>query len=129
MPNIIKECKLHGTTDFVLEGRGYYRCKKCRVEAVTRNRVNRKKKLIEHFGGKCAICGYSKCQGVLHFHHLDPSKKSFGMADKGVTRSWEAAIAEASKCIILCANCHGEVENGVTQIPEEYASSIRSKAR
>ena len=35
---IIRECKKHGETLFVLEGRGYYRCKKCRVEAVSAKR-------------------------------------------------------------------------------------------
>lgn len=28
------ECSRHGVTEFVLEGRGYYRCKRCRAAAV-----------------------------------------------------------------------------------------------
>ena len=31
---------------------------------------------------------------------------------------------EASKCVLLCANCHHEVEGGVSKIPE-YANSKR----
>ncbi len=30
-----------------------------------------------------------------------------------------ALRAEASKCVLLCANCHAEVENGVA-LPSRY---------
>ena len=33
-----KECKKHGLCKFVLEGRGYYRCTKCRSDRVTKRR-------------------------------------------------------------------------------------------
>lgn len=118
MPNIIKNCKYHGDTDFVLENRGYYRCKKCRVEKVTNCRKNRKKKLVEHFGGKCQICSYKKCITALTFHHLKPEDKSFGIAESGACRTWEALLQEAKKCILLCCRCHAEVESGITEIPQ-----------
>ncbi len=25
------ECRMHGEAEFLIEGRGYYRCKQCRV--------------------------------------------------------------------------------------------------
>ena len=34
----------------------------------------------------------------------------------GVTRSLTAARAEATKCVLLCANCHAEVEAGITVV-------------
>ena len=116
MPNIIKKCKKHGETEFILEGRGYHRCKKCRVESVTKNRIKRKTKLINEFGNRCSKCGYNKCQEALHFHHLIPQEKEFGISESGLCRSWEKAIKEASKCILVCANCHAEIEAGITKI-------------
>lgn len=111
MPNYTtKHCLKHGETEFVLEGRGYYRCKKCRTEAVTNNRIKRKKQLIDHFGGCCNFCGYNKCQAALQFHHIDPDKKTFGLSQSGLCRTFDKAIEEANKCILLCANCHSEIE-------------------
>lgn len=119
MPNKFtqRECKYHGLTEYVLEGRGSYRCKKCRSERVIQNRRNRKKKLIEEFGGKCAVCGYDKCLEALQFHHLDPGSKEFGISESGVCRSWDAMLAEAKKCILVCSNCHCEIECGLIDCP------------
>jgi len=105
---ITKVCKKHGETEFVLEGRGYYRCKKCRSEAVTRRRKKVKLKAIEYKGGACERCGYNKCYRALEFHHTYPTKKDFGMAYTGYTRSWEKVKEELDKCLMLCANCHAE---------------------
>jgi hypothetical protein len=59
----------------------------------------------------------------LQFHHTDRKAKLFGVAMKGRTISFERLLAEARKCLLLCANCHAEVERGVTEIP---AGVIRS---
>lgn len=111
------ECRHHGRTEFILEGRGQYRCLKCRAAAVVRWRRNAKLKLIEEAGGRCVLCGYDEFPGALQFHHLDPSQKSFGLAMRGLTRSIEALRLEASKCVLLCANCHAKVEWGETTVP------------
>ena len=34
-----KTCKTHGLTTYVLEVRGYYRCKACRQESVANHRI------------------------------------------------------------------------------------------
>lgn len=112
----VKTCKKHGPTTYILVGGKKWRCKQCRNDGVTRNRQKRKKRLVDHFGGKCYICGYDKCQQVLHFHHIDPQTKEFGLGNAGICRSWERMKAEAEKCVLLCANCHGEVENGITAL-------------
>jgi transposase len=113
----VSRCKHHGETGFVREGRGYYRCKRCRVERVSHRRRQIKRKLVEEAGGKCAICGYDRCQQVLQFHHLDPTAKEFHLGQNGVTRSLARSRAEARKCMLLCSNCHGEVEAGITAVP------------
>lgn len=112
---LIKHCHKHGDTDFTLEGRGYYRCKKCRVEAVMRRRQTLKQKLVEAFGGKCLICLYKRCIANLSFHHRDPSKKDFGISSEGRTMSYEKMKSEADKCYLLCCRCHGEVHAGIIQ--------------
>jgi transposase len=116
----VSRCKHHGETNFVREGRGYYRCKRCRVERVSQRRRQIKRKLVEEAGGKCLICGYDRCQQVLQFHHLDPTTKEFHLGQNGVTRSLAKSRAEARKCILLCANCHGEVEAGITSVPLNF---------
>lgn len=105
-------CMRHGETEFVLEGRGYYRCKRCRSERVTARRRVVKAVLVKEAGGRCAICGYDRHVRALEFHHLDPSQKRMSVSKDGVTLSLEAARAEAQKCVLLCSNCHAEVEAG-----------------
>jgi hypothetical protein len=113
---IVDECPKHGETEYVLENRGAYRCKRCRSEAVLRWRQRLKQRLVGEAGGACAICGYSRHPAALHFHHIDPAAKDFALSHKGVTRSLERARAEARKCVLLCANCHAEVEAGVASL-------------
>jgi transposase len=111
------ECKRHGETDFVLEGRGHYRCKRCRSAAVSKRRRVVKRRLVEEAGGACALCGYHRWIGALQFHHVDPRRKTFQIGQAGHCRSLERCRAEARKCVLLCANCHAEVEAGFATLP------------
>ena len=52
------------------------------------------------------LCGYDRSLAGLHFHHLDPAAESFALSRRGVTRSLEAARAEAR-----------EVRAAVRQLP------------
>jgi hypothetical protein len=72
--------------------------------------------LVEEAGGKCTLCGYDRCVAALQFHHLDPSTKAFGLSRKGVTKGIDSLRAEAAKCVLLCANCHAEVEGGFATV-------------
>jgi hypothetical protein len=110
-------CPKHGHTDFFRLSQGGFRCGRCNSAAVARRRRKVKQTLVAEAGGACAICGYSRSHAALQFHHLDPVSKSFGLGWRGVTRSIDIARAEAAKCVLLCANCHAEVEAGVAVIP------------
>ncbi len=88
-------------------------------EAVKKRRKRLREMAREYKGGKCAICGYKKCSRALGFHHIDPKKKDFGLSSRGLTRSWEKVKLELDKCILLCANCHMEVHDKITQLPKE----------
>jgi transposase len=111
------QCARHGRTDFVLDGGGCYRCRRCRSEAVSRRRRRVKAILVSEAGGCCRICGYDRNMRGLHFHHLDPSHKRLSINAKGVALALETLRTEARKCVLLCSNCHAEVEDGIVAIP------------
>jgi transposase-like protein len=110
-------CPVHGLTTFVRRGPDGFRCRLCRSGAVHRRRREVKRVLVEEAGGACVLCGYQATLAGLHFHHLDPADKAFALSRQGVTRSLDAARAEARKCALLCSNCHAEVEAGTAQLP------------
>ena len=111
-PEPTLECRRHGRVRFVRRHDGNFRCSRCQTEAVTEWR-----RLVARAGGRCQLCGYDRHPAVLQFHHVDPSTKAFMVSRDGVTRSFAEAAAEADKCVLLCGNCHAEVEAGVTELP------------
>jgi hypothetical protein len=72
---------------------------------VMRRRDERKMKLVESFGDKCADCGKSFPVCCYDFHHIDPSNKAFEIAPR-LDSKWETILEEAQKCVMLCSNCH-----------------------
>lgn len=109
-------CPRHGMTRHVRRDGGF-RCARCRGEQVAKKRRRIKRQLVLEAGGACQLCGYDACLAALQFHHVDPEAKSFAISRRGVTRALSKAREEASKCVLLCANCHAEVEGGFAQLP------------
>jgi hypothetical protein len=70
-------------------------------------RVERKTLAVNRLGGKCKLCGYSKCIGSMTFHHFGDDKEA------NVTELYDAPLdvflAEVDKCYALCFNCHTEL--------------------
>ena len=89
------------------------------VLAVSKRRKRLREMAREYKGGKCTICGYKKSQRALSFHHVNPKNKEFDLSSRGLTRSWERIKKEIDKCVLICANCHMEVHDGITQLPIE----------
>jgi hypothetical protein len=90
----------------------------------------RKLKLIDRMGGCCTQCGYSRNFAALEFHHRDAYVKSFALDLRSLSnRRWRAVLQEATKCVLLCSNCHAEVHNPECQIEKSRAvpGSPRSK--
>jgi hypothetical protein len=56
---------------------------------------------------------------ALHFHHLEPSQKRHEINAKGVAIALEKLRVEAQKCVLLCSNCHAEVESGTARVPTD----------
>jgi transposase-like protein len=109
-------CQHHGVTRYVRRVDGF-RCARCEAAHVVAWRRKIKRVLVDEAGGACVLCGYSRFHAALQFHHVDPSEKSFALSREGVTRSLARARAEAKKCVLLCANCHAEVEGGFATLP------------
>jgi cytochrome c553 len=61
----------------------------------------------------------------LHFHHVDPSKKSFSLT-VAMGKSLAVLREEAKKCVLVCANCHGEIEAGHIKSP---AAGVKYRRR
>ena len=69
--------------------------------------------LITMFGGQCTLCGYKDYAGALDFHHLNRNTKLFSLSVKGLCYAWKTIVQEAKKCVLLCKNCHAEVEGRI----------------
>ena len=83
--------------------------------------------LVDEAGGCCAVCGYSACIINLVFHHVDPANKSFNMT-MAVGKSEARFREEAKKCVLVCANCHGEIEAGLIPSPPPAARFVSTSA-
>lgn len=62
----------------------------------------------------CTLCGYSKLAQALEWHH--PEDDKLYEPSNLLKSSWLRYLEEASKCILLCSNCHREVHAGLTVI-------------
>jgi len=124
-PVELRRCTRHGVTEFAHYSRGaggyHWVCKRCVGEAVTRRKQKLKRILVEEAGGCCAVCGYDHGIGNLTFHHVDPTTKSFPMSMR-TGKSLAAFREEAKKCVLVCANCHGEIEAGLIESPPAGAT-------
>jgi len=121
--SIMRECKHHGLTKFIPYSIGNYlkgpnkgkkrpksyRCFQCCRERTNRYYAHKKKQVIDQMGGQCIICGYNECIASLEFHHLDRSTKEAGISDL-IKKPLEIIMEEANKCVLVCRNCHGEIE-------------------
>lgn len=86
-----------------------------------------KEKAVAYKGGKCERCNYSTCMSALAFHHVDGTKKTFGIAGQGITRSWQKIKEELDKCMLLCHNCHAEYHSGLWE-PHDRGSIPLARA-
>jgi len=93
------------------KGEGYLHhslCNSCHNKRTIARQRDYKKKAVEFKGGKCAECGYNKCLGSLHFHHPDPTVKEPNWRNIR-NMSFAKMKSAIEKCILVCANCHGEI--------------------
>ena len=87
--------------------RNHSKCMSC-ITKIRRARM--KIAGIKMLGGKCVKCGWegdgtTQSLAGFAFHHRDPNKKEFGIADV-INKSWSVLKKELSKCDLVCARCH-----------------------
>lgn len=79
----------------------------------SRKRESAKLFLMSPVGYKCQVCGYDKHTGGLSFHHVDSTIKDFNVSSTKLTYSPKRLVEEASKCLLVCHNCHSEIHAGL----------------
>jgi hypothetical protein len=100
-----------------------WRCRRCSGEAVLKRKQLIRRLLIVEGGDRCQSCGYDRCRANLHFHRLDPAEKRFGLTS-GNGKSLARFREEARKCVLVCANCHGEIEAGIRRTPPSMEQRV-----
>lgn len=88
------------------------------AEQIKARRRELKEKLVELSGSVCVRCEQSFSYECMDFHHTNPHSKTFEINQDHLGRkSWEVILIEASKTIMLCANCHRSVH---VNMEEDY---------
>ncbi len=87
-----------------------HRCFGCYFQKRQKEVSEKVRKIV---GSACWFCGYDKTKRNLCFHHVDESKKLFGLTTRELMLKWERVLAEMKKCVFACANCHGEIHEGI----------------
>jgi protein-arginine kinase activator protein McsA len=87
--------------------RKHYEANKAQVIALTTENKKKDRLYWAAFKAtlKCTKCGENH-PAALDFHHKDPSKKDRAVSWFLKNSQFTKAIEEATKCIVLCANCH-----------------------
>jgi len=93
------------------------------VQYLLQHRTRRKQQIqeIKLLLG-CCVCGYNTCARSLHFHHLDGDTKEENIAYLRNGESVAKIGNELSKCVVMCANCHGELHDGLLVLDVEPIS-------
>ena len=107
-----------GWTTFVRAGADGFRCALCRTEAVQRAAPRGQARSWSRRRAELRALRVRPLAGgpALPSSSIRPTK-AFAVTRQGVTRSLAAARAEARKCVLLCSNCHAEVEAGTAHLP------------
>lgn len=86
------------------------------IVEITKHREN-KKIMMQYLNATgCKLCGYSNNNASLHFHHIIPSSKVFGICEETKNFNFSSVDnlpisikLELDKCMVLCGNCHSNL--------------------
>jgi heterodisulfide reductase subunit B len=65
----------------------------------------------------CLCCGLDDPQ-IMEIHHVERAEKTFSVATMKYKVSLEELVAELSKCVTLCPNCHAYADRGIYEIEQ-----------
>jgi hypothetical protein len=80
----------------------------------------REAQLVVEAGGCCQLCGYDRCPGALRFHRVDRDAEALRAGPYQVGMPIDRRHHELHSSVVLCRNCHAEVEGGFTTLPIHY---------
>ena len=116
----MKTCKICNLekedTEYYSTGNGYLRpeCKKCKSSLEKGYQQERRKLFYEWKSTLvCNRCGFDDPR-ALQFHHTNDDKE-YNISNMASSYSLSTIKEEASKCEVLCANCHQIEHAGVAQ--------------
>lgn len=89
---------------------GTYVCENCYRKNIVATITKKKQWLWDHKASVgCVLCS-EKDPRCLDYHHLYPNKKKFSIGSIASSIPDHAIIIEMKKCVVICANCHRQVE-------------------
>src|ERR1019366_8882309 len=68
-------------------------CRLCDNTRVLNKQREMRERARQQLGGKCSVCGYSKCNAALEVHHIDASKKDTTFRNNS-SWSWSRLLKE-----------------------------------
>ena len=89
-------------------------CKECEKKRKQKKHDERRNILNTLKSSGCCCCNESDVN-CLDFHHIDPQNKEFNMS-VALNKPVKKMLEEASKCVVVCANCHRKIHAGVINI-------------
>jgi len=99
-------------------GSTYQKCRSAKVDHYKATQQSRYDHIRNQFRewkrSKGCLCCSETEPVCLALHHLDASKKEYAPSDL-LTYSWNKLMEEASKCVVVCANCHAKIHAGIIQ--------------
>lgn len=108
-------CSIHKTNN--------KQCKQCISYNMYHHKIRKYSNLLKCHGNKCCSCGFNDFISGFQFHHTNPKTKEFSIGAKRNSYGFEELLKESKKCVLLCANCHVEVETKSTDLPSDLVTS------
>ena len=100
------------------------RTHKTRRSISSDRRASQKRRIAKSLlANKCACCGYSTCSRALEFHHINKKDKRFNISMNILNYPWVQILLEIMKCVLVCANCHFEIEEGIRKLRKKDLSN------
>lgn len=90
-----------------------------RMRAYMKNSRVKKRELARRYAllKGCYVCGYRACHRALCFHHVDPATKRRCVATMASENyGMKTFKEEIRKCVVLCANHHAGVHEGLIEL-------------
>ena len=101
-----------------------FRCARCRVEHV----ADKRRRIKRHSCSKPvdgASCAATTAASRPFSSTMSTRHEGFALSQAACRARSPQARAEAAKCVLLCANCHAEVEGGFARSSRKIGRSVR----